>query len=159
MHHDFDRQALKKAFGGFPSGVTVVTTCRGETPVGFTVSSFTSVSLTPPLLLFCIDKGSDNIDTYRDADHFAVNVLAHDHANLSNRFATDMENRFDGVDWEMSALGNPLISGAVSQFDCTTHDIVDAGDHLIIIGLVVALDSNDTASLGYYRGRYLELNA
>ena len=86
-------------------------------------------------------------------------MLAHDHANLSNRFATDMENRFDGVDWEMSALGNPLISGAVSQFDCTTHDIVDAGDHLIIIGLVVALDSNDTTSLGYYRGRYLELNA
>lgn len=154
----FDTASLKQAFGCFPSGVTVVTAARGETPIGFTASSFTSVSLTPPMLLFCIDKGSDNIETYQATPHFAINILSQDQRDISNRFAAEMDNRFDGINWQWSSLGNPLIEGCVSQFDCTTSQVIDAGDHLIIVGEIKALASNGGRSLGYYRGKYLDLN-
>lgn len=151
----FDTAQLKAAFGTFPSGVTVISTRKaGDAPSGFTASSFTSVSLNPALVLFCIDKGSDNIDTYRVTESFAVNILADDQQQISNRFASDTDNRFEGIDWSWSELGNPLIAGAVSQLDCTVQQVVDAGDHLIVVGEVKSLATSDRNSLGYYRGRY-----
>ena len=154
----FDRSTLREAFGAFPTGVAIVTTRDGDDPVGFTASSVTSVSLDPPMLLFCIDKSSENLETYRDAKGFAVNILSAGQRDLSERFAVDAGDRFDGLEWSWSGAGNPVVAGAVGHFDCATEQAVDAGDHLIVIGTVTGLSTGGDASLCHYRGRYLDLD-
>ena len=146
---------LKRAFGAFPTGVTVVTanTAAGQ-PLGFTASSFTSVSLSPPLLLICIDHRSDNIDVFRNAAFFGVNVLAADQSDLSNRFAAEIEDRFNGISWYQSDNGTPMLNGTLSRFDCALNTIHTAGDHDILIGEIIGLTVDDGPALGYVRGKY-----
>lgn len=156
---EFDEATLKKAFGSLPSGVMIVTAGDGGQPAGFTASSCTSVSLAPPMLLFCINRASENLGMYRAAGGFAVNVLAEGQQDLATRFSVATDDRFEGVDWRWSAGGSPLIAGAVSHFDCETADIVEAGDHLVFIGTVTGLALGDGDSLGYYRGQYLGLES
>ena len=158
MTQNFDGALLRKAFGSFPTGVTIVTTRDGDAPVGFTANSFASVSLNPPMLLFCIDKSSDSADLYRSAPRFAVNVLSGAQKELSTRFSTGTGDRFDGIEWQWSPEGNPVITGAVSHFNCETGRVVDAGDHLVIIGTVASLETGDGPSLGFHRGRYIDMD-
>lgn len=146
---------LKRAFGAFPTGVTVVTanTAAGQ-PLGFTASSFTSVSLSPPLLLICIDHRSNNIDVFRNAAFFGVNVLAAHQSDLSNRFAAEIEDRFNGISWYQSDNGTPMLNGTLSRFDCALNTIHTAGDHDILIGEIIGLTVDDGPALGYFRGKY-----
>ena len=150
----FDTVLLKQAFATFPSGVTVVTIMAQDKPMGFTASSFTSVSIEPPMLLFCIDKASVNLAHYQEAASFAVNVLSTEQRKVAERFASDIDNRFENIDWRPSPLGNPLITDSASQFDCRTDSVSSAGDHLIITGIIDTLALGDVSSLGYYRGQY-----
>ncbi|MCA8142733.1 flavin reductase [Burkholderia multivorans] len=146
---------LRDAFGAFMTGVTIVTTARDDgQPLGFTANSFSSVSLDPALLLVSIAKTSSNFQTFSTAGHFAINILAEGQTELSNRFARPSENRFADVGWHLSAHRNPLIDDVSAWFDCTTHEVIDAGDHAIIIGKVEAFHSAGYAGLGYYRGGY-----
>jgi flavin reductase (DIM6/NTAB) family NADH-FMN oxidoreductase RutF len=146
---------LRDAFGAFMTGVTIVTTARDDgQPLGFTANSFSSVSLDPALLLVSIAKTSSNLQTFSTAGHFAINILAEGQTELSNRFARPSENRFANVGWHLSAHRNPLIDDVSAWFDCTTHEVIDAGDHAIIIGKVEAFHSAGYAGLGYYRGGY-----
>ncbi|MCA7960735.1 flavin reductase [Burkholderia multivorans] len=146
---------LRDAFGAFMTGVTIVTTARDDgQPLGFTANSFSSVSLDPALLLVSIAKTSSNFQTFSTAGHFAINILAEGQTELSNRFARPSENRFANVGWHLSAHRNPLIDDVSAWFDCTTHEVIDAGDHAIIIGKVEAFHSAGYAGLGYYRGGY-----
>ncbi|WP_397543234.1 flavin reductase [Roseovarius salis] len=152
-----DKQALRHAFGAFATGVTVVTTADEKgTPFGFTANSFTSVSLDPPLLLICLAKSSSKINIFSNAKSFAVNILSSQQAEVSHRFATSMKERFATVDWSLGGKGAPLIEGVAAWFDCTPHQIVDAGDHIIIIGRVDAFAHTEQEPLVYLRGQYLE---
>ncbi|XDZ64632.1 flavin reductase family protein [Alphaproteobacteria bacterium LSUCC0684] len=149
---------LRKAFGSFMTGVTVVTARNGSNqPLGFTANSFSSVSLEPPLLLICIDKSSENLSAFSDAGHFAVNILAHDQQEISTRFARNVEDRFAGIDWSLSDEGTPILGGTAAFFSCRMHKTVDAGDHVIMIGEVVSCASTDKPGLGYHKGRYFTL--
>ncbi|VWD12746.1 flavin reductase domain-containing protein [Burkholderia lata] len=146
---------LRDAFGAFMTGVTIVTTARDDgQPLGFTANSFSSVSLDPALLLVSIAKTSSNYQTFSTTGHFAINILAEGQKDLSNTFARPSEDRFAQVDWQLSAHRNPLIDDVSAWFDCTTHAVIDAGDHALLVGKVEAFHSAGYAGLGYYRGGY-----
>lgn len=146
---------LRDAFGSFMTGVTVVTTCKDDgTPLGFTANSFASVSLDPALLLVSIAKTSSNYDNFANASHFAINILAEEQKDVSNTFARPSDDRFAHLAWTKSAFQNPLIDQVSAWFDCTTYQIVDAGDHAVLIGRVENFSSTGFAGLGYYRGGY-----
>ncbi len=146
---------LRDAFGSFMTGVTVVTTCKDDgTPLGFTANSFASVSLDPALLLVSIAKTSSNYDNFANASHFAINILAEEQKDVSNTFARPSDDRFASLAWSVSANQNPIIDHVSAWFDCTTYQIVDAGDHAILIGKVENFASAGFAGLGYYRGAY-----
>lgn len=146
---------LRDAFGSFMTGVTVVTTCKADgTPLGFTANSFASVSLDPALLLVSIAKTSSNYHNFANASHFAINILAEEQKDISNTFSRPSDDRFANLAWSKSAFQNPLIDHVSAWFDCTTSQIVDAGDHAILIGKVENFASAGFAGLGYYRGGY-----
>ena len=146
---------LRDAFGSFMTGVTVVTTCKDDgTPLGFTANSFASVSLDPALLLVSIAKTSSNYNNFANASHFAINILAEEQKDVSNTFARPSDDRFASLAWSVSENQNPIIDHVSAWFDCTTYQMVDAGDHAILIGKVENFASAGFAGLGYYRGAY-----
>ncbi|NRF07078.1 flavin reductase family protein [Agrobacterium pusense] len=148
-------RALRDAFGAFMTGVTVVTTTNAEgDPIGFTANSFSSVSLDPPLLLVCLAKSSRNYQTLMTAPGFAVNILSEDQKDVSNTFARPVEDRFAAVDWQKGPFGSPVFAGVAAWFDCSAHDRVDAGDHVILIGKVEGFENFGSIGLGYARGGY-----
>ncbi len=146
----------KKVLGSFGTGVTIVTSCAGDRIHGMTVSAFTEVSLDPPLVLVCADKTSNTHPVIAEGKVFAVNILARDQEELSNRFASkkDEDKRFDGIDYEVGETGAPLIAGTVASLDCRVVEAHDAGDHVIYIGEVQALRVSDREPLLYLRGSY-----
>jgi flavin reductase (DIM6/NTAB) family NADH-FMN oxidoreductase RutF len=150
-----DARALRDAFGAFLTGVTVVTTVDDAgAPIGFTANSFTSVSLDPPLLLVCLAKTSRNYATLTAAKGFGVNILSEDQKDVSNTFARPVEDRFAAVDWRIGPHGSPVFADVAAWFDCAAHDVVDAGDHVILIGRVEGFDNSGKTGLGYARGGY-----
>ena len=150
-----DARALRDAFGAFLTGVTVVTAVGDAgSPIGFTANSFTSVSLDPPLLLVCLAKTSRNYATLTAAKGFGVNILSEDQKDVSNTFARPVEDRFAAVDWQPGPYGSPVFADVAAWFDCATHDVVDAGDHVILIGRVEGFDNSGKTGLGYARGGY-----
>lgn len=150
-----DARALRDAFGAFITGVTVVTARddAGE-PIGFTANSFTSVSLDPPMLLVCLAKTSRNFDRMTKAAGFAVNILSEAQKNVSNTFAKPVEDRFAAVDWCDGPVGSPVFPGAAAWFDCTTENIVEAGDHVVLLGRVGGFENSGQNGLGYAKGSY-----
>ncbi len=140
----------------FPQGVTVVTTDSGG-PKGLTVSSFTSVSLDPPLVLVSIAKGSAIHDLLRDAKFYAVNFLADDQKSLSDRFAgrTQAKDRFEGVSFSKGATGSPVISGVRAVLECRAWRAYEGGDHSILIGEVVSAKTlTSKRPLIYFQQQY-----
>jgi flavin reductase (DIM6/NTAB) family NADH-FMN oxidoreductase RutF len=153
-----DRAELREAFGKFPTGVTVVTTVADDgSPVGFTANSFSSVSLDPPLLLVCPARSMSCFSIFETCRRFAVNVLAEGQQEISSTFAVYQGDRFSEISWRQDAAGQPLIDGAVGQFSCTTHQTVDAGDHIILIGAIDSVVSSERPSLGFFSGGYFSL--
>jgi flavin reductase (DIM6/NTAB) family NADH-FMN oxidoreductase RutF/ADP-ribose pyrophosphatase YjhB (NUDIX family) len=150
-----DPRALRDAFGAFLTGVTVVTTHADDgAPIGFTANSFTSVSLDPPLLLVCLAKTSRNFATLTGAKAFAVNILSEAQKDVSNTFARPVEDRFASVDWQKGPFGSPVFAECAAWFDCSMHQIVDAGDHVILLGRIEAFENSGKTGLGYARGGY-----
>lgn len=153
---DFDRGAFRKALGTFLTGVTVVATLQedGE-PRGFTANSFTSVSLDPPLVLICIAKTASSYPIFAAAEHFSVNVLAETQADISGLFATKSAEKFVKTKWRKGPAGSPILDSVVAWFDCRRHDMVEAGDHIILVGRVVGFDQAAANPLGYCRGAHV----
>jgi len=150
-----DPRALRDAFGAFPTGVTVVTACDAVgNPIGFTANSFTSVSLNPPLLLVCLAKTSRNYATMTGARHFAINVLSETQKDVSNTFARPVEDRFAAVDWARGAANSPIFSNVAAWFECSMEQVIEAGDHVILMGRVETFDNSGRNGLGYARGGY-----
>jgi 3-hydroxy-9,10-secoandrosta-1,3,5(10)-triene-9,17-dione monooxygenase reductase component len=150
-----DPLALRRAFGHFPTGVTVVTAAPHGEPVGMTVGSFFSVSLDPPLVGICADKSSTTWPRIAPANCFAVNLLAEDQAAVSSHFAGRDENKFEGVNWRPSGTGSPLLDEVIGWVDCVTEQTVESGDHWIVIGRVVGIEIERQADpLVFFRGGY-----
>ena len=154
----FDPRDFRKALSCFLTGVTVVTTIDDDGQArGFTANSFTSVSLDPPLVLVCIADSAQSYDVFATAAHFGINILADDHREISNIFASKRPDKFADVAWTPGHQGAPVFDEAVAWLDCATHDRVDAGDHMILIGRVVGHFHSARRPLGYCRSNYLSL--
>jgi 3-hydroxy-9,10-secoandrosta-1,3,5(10)-triene-9,17-dione monooxygenase reductase component len=126
---------FRDVLGRFASGVTVVTSISDGEPVGMTCQSFSSVSLSPPLVLFCPAKTSRAWPRIQRSGKFCVNLLAHDQAELTNLMPTKGLDKFASVDWtESPDTGSPLLDGILGFVDCTIHAVYEAGDHYIVVG-------------------------
>ena len=150
--------ALRRALGCFVTGVTVVT-ARGDDgrPHGFTANSFTSVSLDPPLVLVCVGHETECLEVYRRCPGFAVNVLGEAQRALSDRFATEPSDRFAGVRWREGSCGSPILEGCVASLECAAWQRIEAGDHMILVGRVLACEHTTGRPLAYWRGCYRSL--
>lgn len=150
-----DANEFRKALGSFATGVTIITT-RGPDgqPLGLTCSSFNSVSLNPPMVLWSLANNALSLPVFRDASHWAVHVLAADQDELSARFARRGENKFAGVEIETGTGGIPLLRGCSARFQCKTAFKYDGGDHVIFVGEVLQFDRSDSPPLVFHGGRY-----
>lgn len=151
---------FRDVLGRFCTGVTVVTSVSNGQPVGMTCQSFSSVSLDPPLVLFCPSKSSHAWPQMQRAGFFCVNLLSHDQLDLSNTFAKKGVDKFAGVSWRSSATGAPLLDGVLGWVDCTIYAVHEAGDHYVVIGRVMDLGVEEAPHpLLFYRGRYARTEA
>ncbi|MEM9224792.1 MAG: flavin reductase [Pseudomonadota bacterium] len=150
-----DKRALRQTLGQFATGVTVVT-CLGPDgdPVGMTANSFASVSLDPPLVLWSVDRTARSFDVFAGAKAFAFSVLAQDQAGLSNRFASPGTEKFAAGGWSAGREGVPLIDHAAAHIECRQHATFEGGDHLIIVGEVLAFHRFTRRPLVFSQGRY-----
>lgn len=146
---------FRDVLGRFASGVTVVTSISGGQPVGMTAQSFTSVSLNPPLVLFCPAKTSQAWPAMQRAGFFCVNLLAQGQDEMSNRFARRGEDKFADVGWSPASTGAPLLDGVLGWVDCTVYAVHEAGDHYVVIGQVEDMGISEAPHpLLFYRGAY-----
>jgi 3-hydroxy-9,10-secoandrosta-1,3,5(10)-triene-9,17-dione monooxygenase reductase component len=157
---------FRDVLGLFCSGVTVVTSISDGKPVGMTCQSFSSVSLEPPLVMFSPAKTSRAWPLMQRAGFFCVNILAADQSELSNGMATKGEDKYDGVGWTTATTGAPVIEGVLGYIDCTVQQVVEAGDHYIVIGRVKELSFGDHSDasvkpdpLLFFQGRYTRPSA
>jgi flavin reductase (DIM6/NTAB) family NADH-FMN oxidoreductase RutF len=154
-----DMKKFRQCLAKFTTGVTVVSCADKSGEVyGITANSFSSVSLDPPLILWNIAKVSRSLQGYLDAGYFAINILAEEQQSISRIFARSEENLFDGIDYVPSENGAPLLLGTLASFECSTHKIIDCGDHYIIIGEVIDFRSNDSEPLLFFDGRYKKID-
>jgi flavin reductase (DIM6/NTAB) family NADH-FMN oxidoreductase RutF len=158
MNVAFDAMEFRRALGCFLTGVTIVTTIDpdGE-PRGFTANSFTSVSLDPPLVLVCIGKNAHSHPVFSASKGFVINILSEAQKAASGTFASKAPDKFDSVQWHAGMTGNPVIDETVASFDCDMNQLVDAGDHSILIGRVRDFSHSAAQPLGYCRGAYVNL--
>ncbi|WP_204164541.1 flavin reductase family protein [Nocardioides daejeonensis] len=146
---------MRAAMGRFASGVTVVTGVGAEGPVGFACQSFASLSLDPPLVLFCADHRGRSWPLIRDAGRFCVNVLAEHQTDLCDRFGSSRGARFDGLDWSPSPWGTPSLAGVLLRVHADVEAVHAAGDHDVVIGRVLGLDTADFGRpMVFYRGAF-----
>ncbi len=157
-----DASAFRKALGQFASGVTIVTTNHEGMAYGMTASSFTSVSLDPPLVLFCADKRARTGEKVGLSGCFAINILAEEQRPLSDLFAgkTTEQERSDKLRAEFTSAetGSPVSNEALAWLDCRVDRAIDAGDHIIFVGLVLASHvRGEGPPLVYWHGWYRRL--
>lgn len=156
--HDAEQhlRALRAALGQYATGVAVVTTrAPGGPHVGVTVNSFSSVSLNPPLVLFCLSTRSSLVTTFENAGHFAINVLSKDQQGLSNRFAKPSVNNWDGVGYRVGETGCALLAHVVGTLECARRAEYPGGDHLILVGEVLRFEAVSAAEpLLFFQGGY-----
>lgn len=154
-----DPRTFRKALGCFPTGVTVVTTLtEAGQPVGVTVSAFSSLSLEPPLVLFCLDKRNTNLDAFRTSGKFVINVLQENQRDYSIRFSSRLDEKWSGISYDSWESGVPVLHGCLANLECKTAAIHDGGDHFIFVGEVTRLEHKQAGQpLIYFRGAYAEL--
>lgn len=151
-----DSLDFRNAMSRFASGVTVVTTHDADArPVAFTASAFSSLSLDPPLVLVCLDRKADSYPAFEAAGHFTISILAAHQSDHGMRFATKSADKFAGVETEQGKVtGIPLIPEALVHLECRTHQRLDGGDHVIIVGEVLRAQSNDQEPLLHFNRRF-----
>ncbi|MFC4535814.1 flavin reductase family protein [Sphaerisporangium dianthi] len=151
-----DGGTFRQALAVHAAGVVVITAQSDGVPVGLTATSFTSVSLDPPLVSFYVDQRSTTWPWLRSADHFAVNVLAGDQAELAARFARKGVDRFaEPTRWRPGPLGAPLLRDVAAHLLCLPYDTFNVGDHVLVVGLVAEAEVHDPdRPLLYHQGRF-----
>lgn len=151
----FDISGFRAALGRFATGITIVTAQPDDAaPVGLTVNSFNSVSLDPPLVLWSLNRQAHSLPIFSHVGHFGVSILSAQQMDLSQRFASPIEDRFEGVDVFTSVTGAPLIQNSTAWFDCQCRHYYEGGDHLIFVGEVLAFGVSDLPALLYEGGKY-----
>lgn len=149
-----DPKALRRALGCFPTGVAVVTTLgTGGAPIGITVSSFNSVSMDPPLILWSLTRDAGSLGAFKSHGAFAVNVLSAEQEPFCRHFASAEGDRFADIPWRPGIEGIPVLEGAVAVFECRNWAVYPGGDHEIFLGEVVRYDHWDTVPLVFGMGR------
>ncbi|WP_454691321.1 flavin reductase [Achromobacter aloeverae] len=152
--------ALRRAFGLFATGVTVVSTWAADGEArSFTANSFTSVSMDPPLVLVCLGKFSSSLDTFQSAETFSISVLEASQRDISNAFASRDPATKIAASRQLVADTVPYVKASMATFMCDRHRIIDAGDHLILIGQVRKFRSGDGQPLCFFLGGYVGLGA
>lgn len=162
MMSPIDPLTFRRALASFATGVTVVTTRSAEgRPIGLTASSFNSVSLDPPLVLWSVARQAGAGPAFERAGHWTVHVLGEDQQALSDRFGRPLPpgqtDRFAGIEWQPGVGGAPQLEGCVARLQCRRHACHDGGDHLILVGEVLALQCRSAAPLVFHGGRYARL--
>jgi 3-hydroxy-9,10-secoandrosta-1,3,5(10)-triene-9,17-dione monooxygenase reductase component len=146
--------AFRSAMGHFLTGVTIVTTrCNAGIPYGLTVSSFNSVSLDPPLILWSLDLGNDRATLFRESAGFTVNVLPAGCEELIRTFAAPDAERFADTAWHWGAFGQPVLKDAIASFECRLWAEYPGGDHAIFVGKVMDIATRDGEAAAYFKGR------
>lgn len=155
-----DPVEFRNVLGSFASGVCVVTAALDGEPVGMTAQSFMSLSLDPPLVMFCPARISTSWPKIRQANHFAANILAEGQEALGLQFAKSGIDKFAGVDWEAGPSGAPLLDDVLAHIDCTIDAVHDGGDHEIVVGRVLHLATEEGKKpLVFFRSAFETLAA
>ena len=156
-----DSARFRQVLGHFPTGVTVITAATDDGPAGLAVGSFFSVSLDPPLVAFCAGKSSTSYPKIAEAGHFVVNVLADDQEDVSRVFASKGTDKFAGIGYHRATnTGAPVIDGVLAWLGCDIHDVHEAGDHWIVLGLVHEMEiAHEGTPLVFFRGGYSRLGS
>lgn len=150
----FDAREFRKCLSQYATGVTIVTSCNEAGPVGVTANSFSSLSLDPPLVLWSIGRSSRSFDAFVHASHFAINILASDQIDLSQKFSSKEVDKFIDVDWSPGVGGVPVLRKTLASIECRQQNIYDGGDHVIIVGRVERFSTFDGDGLVFAQGRY-----
>ncbi|BAH54104.1 flavin reductase family protein [Rhodococcus opacus] len=146
---------MRRALGQFASGVTVVTGLDTAGPVGFTCQSFASVSLEPPLILFCADHRGRAWPRIRRSGRFTINVLREDQTDVCARFGSSRGAKFDGLAWEPSRWSTPSLPGVLLRVHADVQSVHIAGDHDVVIGRVRELESvSEERPMVFFRGGF-----
>lgn len=153
-----DDYSFRRTLGCFPTGVTVMTALGADgTATGVTVSAFSSLSLSPPLVLFCLDKKTSCLGVFLEGC-FGVNILSQDQKDVSVAFARRSGDKWQGIAQRRGATGVPLLEGCVASLECRVVQVFDGGDHKIIVGQVENVEHDETRRpLLYFRGGYAAL--
>jgi flavin reductase (DIM6/NTAB) family NADH-FMN oxidoreductase RutF len=150
---------FRRACGRFPTGVAIASVLDAKgTPHGLTVSSFTSVSLDPPLVLICLGHQVSAIDAFRASEYFGINVLAEDQRDLAERFTRKGQDRFDGLKWRRGTTGVPILPGVLAAIECAVRQRIAAGDHDIFVGEMVGARVARGAPLIHFASHYRSLD-
>jgi flavin reductase (DIM6/NTAB) family NADH-FMN oxidoreductase RutF len=154
MPSQVDALTMRETMGRFATGVAVITTAADGEPHGMTMNSLTSVSLDPPLLLVCFNHGARTLDAVRTSGTFVVNILARRQREVAMRFAQRGESHFEGLDLEYGDHAVPVVPRALAHLECDVHQLVEAGDHAVVLGQVTRTCLNDGQPLAFYGGRF-----
>lgn len=154
---NFDTRHFRNALSQFATGVTVITTrLENGSFFGLTASSFNSVSLHPPLVLWSLAAGAGSLPAFTGNSHYVINILSAGQAPLAERFAQRVENRFEGIDFELSRTGLPVLRGVAAWFECHNRSRYPEGDHVIFVGEVERFEVNPQPALVFHDGRFVE---
>ncbi len=145
---------FKQAMGQFPSGVTIVTTVADDEKYGFTASAFSSLSLSPPLVLVCLANNADCFESFNKGERFAVNIIDRKHEKLAFKFAEKGCDKFSAGEFVPGASGLPILSGSLVSLECRTHYTYPGGDHVILVGQVEYLTINEGTPAIWYAGGF-----
>ena len=157
-----DARDFRSALGCFPTGVCLVTALAGDgRRHGMTINSFSSVSLEPPMVLWSLSRNATSAAVFRDAEYFAINVLAAGDGALANHFAKPGADKFAACHGRFSAGlgGAPVLAGALATFECHSRHRYYGGDHIVLIGVVERYAHAEGAPLAFHRGRYAAVAA
>lgn len=158
-HPPVTPRQLRNVLGHFATGLTIITATTPDGPAGFTCQSFASLSLDPALVTFSPARTSSTWPLLRAAGSFTVNILPAEHEHLSGQFARSGSDKFAGVGYTHSPLGNPILDQALAWVDCELHQEYDGGDHTIVVAAVRSLEARDAAEpLIFYRGSYARVH-
>ena len=156
-NQDLDPRALRDAFGVFPSGVVAVAADVDGAAIGLAASSFTSVSLDPPLVSFSVARTSKTWPTLRRAEHLGVTILAEHHGEVCRQLAGPVDERFEGITTSASEQGALTLDEGLAQFDCTIYDEVEAGDHIVVLLKLHAVRHSVGQPLVFHRSTFGKL--
>jgi flavin reductase (DIM6/NTAB) family NADH-FMN oxidoreductase RutF len=154
---EFDARHFRNALSQFATGVTIITTRLPDGSfLGLTASSFNSVSLDPPLVLWSLAQTANSLPVFTGNSHYVINILSGHQAALAERFAKRIENRFEGVEFELSRTGLPILKGVAAWFECHNRSRYPEGDHVIFVGEVERCDATPQPALVFHGGKFVK---